>query len=86
MPTAPTYATRHAIDRYIERHRPGWKFSDAKAELLREARTASLHEVPPGSEPIWRTQRGTLLVVRRDGAIATVLPMGSTKPNRRPRK
>lgn len=83
---APTGATNHAVDRYIERHRPGWTFKDAKQELMREAQSAVIHEADAGSEPIWRTQRGTMLVVRLDGTISTVLPMGSQKPNRRPRR
>lgn len=80
---APIAVTDHAVQRYIQRHRPDWTHADAKLELMRECRTATLHEVV-GNEPIWRTQRGVLLVVRLDGTVATVLPMGSTKTNRRP--
>lgn len=82
----PTSVTRHAVRRYIMRHRPGWQYDDAEAELKRELRGATLHECEVGSDPIWITQRGVLLVVRGDGVVATVLPMGSRPPNRRPRK
>jgi len=82
----PTIASRHAVERYIQRHRSGWRFTDAKQELIREASTATLHECPPGEDAIWRTQSGRLLCVSYDGTIRTVLPMGSKAPNRRPRR
>jgi len=79
-------ASRHAVERYIERHRPGWMYDEARKELLRESVGAVVHERPPGEEPIWRTASGRLLVVSFDGTIRTVLPEGSRAPNRRPRK
>lgn len=82
----PVVASRHAIQRYIERYRQGWRFGDAKAELLREASTATLHECPPGDDAIWRTASGKLLCVAFDGTIRTVLPAGARSPNRRPRR
>jgi len=82
----PLTVTAHAIRRYIERWRPGWKFADAELDLRREADRALLHECPAGSDPIWRTPRGCLLVVSGDGAVRTVLPPKSFAPNRRPRK
>jgi len=82
----PTTLTRHAVQRYIQRWRPGWKFADAEADLRREVARAELHECPSGSDPIWRSPRGALLVVSRDGAVRTVLPAKSFAPNRRPRR
>jgi len=84
--TRPNYATTHAIERYIQRHRQGWTFENARVELLREAATAVLQERVAGEEPIWRCASGRLLVVSCDGAIRTVLPMDAMRPNRRPRK
>lgn len=86
MPKPPSVITEHAIDRYIERHRKGWARPDARRELIREASTASLHEVPTGADPIWITSSGRLLVVSIDGTVRTVLPMGSRATNRRPRR
>jgi hypothetical protein len=82
----PTQASRHSVERYIQRHRHGWKFEDAREELLREAATATLHECPPGDDAIWRTASGRLLCVAMDGTIRTVLPAGSRAPNRRPQR
>lgn len=86
MPARPTTLTAHAIRRYIERWRPGWSYQMAQTELQREAERASLHECPAGSDPIWRTPRGCLLVVSLDGTVMTVLPPKSFAPNRRPRR
>jgi len=71
---------------HIERHRPGWTRDAAKAELIREARTATFKAHPAGEDAIWETRSGRLLVVRGDGAIATVLPKFAQCPNRRPRR
>jgi hypothetical protein len=82
----PGALSDHAIERYVQRWRPGWEFADAAAELRKEADRAVLHECPAGSDPIWRTPRGCLLVVSGDGTVRTVLPPKSFAPNRRPRK
>lgn len=82
----PTFITLHAVQRYIERHRPGWTEDAARKELLREIATATLLVHPAGEDPIYKTQRGVLLVVAGDGAVRTVLPTGSRAPNRRPRR
>lgn len=82
----PTTLTTHAVRRYILRWRPGWSFKEAEYDLRREVDQAELHECPAGSDPIWRTPRGCLLVVSDDGAVRTVLPPKSFAPNRRPRK
>ncbi len=84
--TRPSLITTHAVRRYIERWRPGWTISDALGELRREVDRAVLHECPAGSDPIWRTPRGCLLVVSGDGAVRTVLPPKSFAPRRRPRR
>lgn len=86
MSIRPTRASMHAVERYIERHRPGWSLADAQHELLREAAGAVIHEQPAGEDPIWRTPSGRLLVVSGDGMIRTVLPAGSRATNRRPRR
>ena len=83
---APRSVTAHAVERYIERHRPGWAFYAAEEELLREAATATFKEHPAGEDAIWETRSGRLLVVRGDGAVATVLPRGARRANRRPRR
>lgn len=81
----PTIATGHAVERYIQRWRPGWTFHEAEIDLHREMSRAVLHETPAGEDPIWRTPRGCLLVVSGDGAVRTVLPQKATAQNRRPR-
>ena len=77
---APTAITSHAIDRYIERWRPGWPRLTAAQELRQQLHRAVFVEHPAGEDAIWRTPRGCLLMVRRDGVVATVLPMHSVKP------
>lgn len=82
----PTAVSDHAERRYLQRWRPGWTLALAAAELRHEVARAVLHECPAGSDPIWRTPRGCLLVVSGDGVVRTVLPPKSFAPNRRPRK
>lgn len=82
----PRSVTEHAVQRYIQRWRPGWKKEAARADLERELGGARFHEQPAGSDAIWRTPRGALLVVSGDGAVRTVLPAKSFAPNRRPRR
>jgi len=84
--TRPTAASGHAVEWYIQHWRPGWTFHAAKNDLLREIRMSTLHECPAGSDPIWRSPRGCLLVVAGDGMVRTILPPKSFAPNRRPRK
>ena len=84
--SVPHALTRHAVERYVERHRPGWTYDAARSELERMLPRAVLHEDVAGGEPIWRLPSGVLLVVRRDGVVATVLPRGSAPTNRRPRR
>jgi len=82
----PTDVSAHAVARYIQRWRQGWTFHAAQTDLLREMKLSTLHECPAGSDPIWRSPRGCLLVVAGDGMVRTVLPPKSFAPNRRPRK
>lgn len=82
----PTFVTEHAVDRYLERWRSKASRGDARAELEDQIKRAVFVEHPAGEEAIWRTPRGALLVVRADGAVATVLPQGAVRTNRRPRK
>jgi hypothetical protein len=86
MTRGPAFITHHAVQRYIERHRPGWTEDSARADLQREIGRAVLYERPAGEDPIYITQRGVLLVVSGDGAVRTVLPAGSRATNRRPRR
>lgn len=86
MIARPNAITAHAVQRYIQRWRPGWKYDAAETELKQQVRGAELHECPAGSDPIWRTPRGCLLVVSGDGVVRTVLPPKSFAPNRRPRR
>ena len=78
--TPPSAVTEHAIDRYIERWRPGSPRLIAAQELRQQIARAVFVEHPAGEDAIWRTPRGCLCVVRGDGMVATVLPMGSAKP------
>lgn len=83
MTCPPSTVTDHAIDRYIERWRPGWPRLIAAQELRQQITRAVFVEHPAGEDAIWRTPRGCLLVVRGDGTVATVLPMGAAKPSAR---
>jgi hypothetical protein len=78
----------HAVDRYHQRWRPGWKRKDAEAELQAHLATARSVEVDE-YDLIYQTCRGALLVVANEGSegvVRTVLPMWSKKTNRRPRR
>lgn len=73
MGRPPTDVTTHAVERYIMRHRCGWAFAAARAELLREAHAANYQE-RSGDREIWRSPSGRLLVVAADGVVISVLP------------
>lgn len=80
--------TVHAIDRYHQRWRKDWKREDAEKELRQHLDTAWFVEMD-GYDMIYSTARGALLVVANEvtqGVVRTVLPMGATKTNRRPRR
>lgn len=86
MMRSPILVSRHAVQRYIERHRPALTYKDAEAELVREMQRATFHELPAGEDPIYRTPSGVLLVVSIYGTVRTCLPLGATRADRRPRK
>jgi hypothetical protein len=83
---APHALTDHAIDRYLERWRQDLSREDATQELRGQLALAVFIEHPPGEDAIWRTPCGALLVVREDGVVATVLPVGAQRTDRRPRR
>jgi len=85
MRPAQLHLTEHAVDRYVERWRPGWTRDAARDELAKGLALTQFVEIDRG-DYIYRTPRGALLVVAGDGAVRTVLPMGSKKITYRPRR
>jgi len=82
----PKALSDHAIRRYLQRWRPNWTYADAKRELESILpRTRFVEDEPPHGE-IWEAPNGMRLGVRRDGTVATVLPMGAIRTRYRPRK
>lgn len=87
---APLLITDHAVERFIERHIPGEDYVRA-VQRLNAIRCQAEHveDIPgePGQE-IWRgREAGSLvdiLMVVKNHLVTTVLPIGATRPNRRP--
>lgn len=75
----------HAVERWLQRWRPGVPRKVARAELEAQRPAAAFVEID-GKTFIYRTPIGALLVVEPSGIVKTVLPMGARKPNRRPRR
>lgn len=79
------FLTQHAVERYKQRWRPEMTLPAARAELKQQLPLAEFVDVD-GTDYIYRTPRGALLTVSSDGAVRTVLPMGSKKTTYRPRR
>lgn len=77
---APVVVESHAVDQFIERHKPGHTFDQAKLLLYTLLRNAvHVEEILAEQQEIWRLP-GDILICTKNGVVKTVLPAGATKP------
>lgn len=72
-----TIVSDHAVERFIERHVPGWQHTSAKWLLERISERAIYQEHEDQHQEIWKGPRGLfqdLVLIVCDGTLRTVLP------------